>query len=93
MFSFNTKWDSLNTYLVRNFSELSLTGIRLNKPVVDGLFHLAKSSSFFALFLGGTCMGAVGEFPLSSPSYSGTSAIKIHKYIFSVNVGRGNEVN
>ncbi|XP_028554658.1 protein TONSOKU isoform X2 [Dendrobium catenatum] len=47
------------------FSELSLTGIRLNKPVVDGLCHLAKSSSFSALFLGGTCMGADGAMRLT----------------------------
>ncbi|PKA49560.1 Protein TONSOKU [Apostasia shenzhenica] len=47
---------------LKRFSELSLTGIRLNKSVVESLCQLVRSFSLSALFLGGTYMGAVGAF-------------------------------
>ncbi|KAJ8504389.1 hypothetical protein OPV22_005275 [Ensete ventricosum] len=39
---------------LKRFSELSLTGIRLNKAVIDHLCQVAQSSSLTALKLGGT---------------------------------------
>ncbi|CAL5019911.1 unnamed protein product [Urochloa decumbens] len=42
------------------FSELSLTGIKLNKLMVDKLCLLAQSSCLSGLLLGGTSIGPVG---------------------------------
>ncbi|KAK8921250.1 Protein TONSOKU [Platanthera zijinensis] len=50
---------------LKRFSELSVTGIRLNKPMVDGLCQLAKLSSLSALFLGGTYIGDDGAVSLT----------------------------
>jgi hypothetical protein len=41
------------------FSELSLSGLKLSKPVVDSLCQLAKTSSLSGLMLGGTGIGTV----------------------------------
>lgn len=46
------------------FSELSLTGVRLNKIMVNGLCQLARSSSLSGLFLGQTYIGTVSELSL-----------------------------
>jgi hypothetical protein len=44
------------------FSELSLSGLKLSKPVVDSLCQLAKTSSLSGLMLGGTGIGTVSFF-------------------------------
>lgn len=41
------------------FSELSLNGLKLSKPVVDSLCQLAKTSCLSGLMLGGTGIGTV----------------------------------
>lgn len=50
---------------LKNFSELSVIGIRLNTHVVEGLCQLAKSSNLSALFLGGTFIGTDGALKLT----------------------------
>ncbi|RLM80797.1 protein TONSOKU isoform X2 [Panicum miliaceum] len=47
------------------FSELSLTGIKLNKLTVDKLCLLAQSSCLSGLLLGGTSIGPVGTISLT----------------------------
>ncbi|PAN08597.1 hypothetical protein PAHAL_1G423100 [Panicum hallii] len=48
------------------FSELSLTGIKLNKLTVDKLCLLAQSSCLSGLLLGGTSIGPVGTISLTN---------------------------
>lgn len=45
-----------------SFSDLSLSGLKLSKPVIDGLCQLAKTSSLSRLMLKGTGIGNVSEF-------------------------------
>ncbi|KAK9111313.1 hypothetical protein Scep_018832 [Stephania cephalantha] len=45
---------------LKRFSELSLNGLKLNKPIVDALCQLARSSCLSGLMLGGTSIGADG---------------------------------
>ncbi|TVU28893.1 hypothetical protein EJB05_20430 [Eragrostis curvula] len=47
------------------FSELSLTGIKLNKLIVDKLCVLAQSSCLSGFLLGGTSIGSVGAIRLT----------------------------
>ncbi|XP_020572962.1 protein TONSOKU isoform X2 [Phalaenopsis equestris] len=62
----NTMVNLLSKLLsLKRFSELSLTGIKLNKTAVEGLCQLPKSSSLSALFLGETCIGADGAVRLT----------------------------
>ncbi|XP_074592225.1 protein TONSOKU [Curcuma longa] len=50
---------------LKRFSELSLTGIRINKPAINSLCQLAQSSSLTVLKLGGTYIGADGVIKLN----------------------------
>ncbi|CAA7405317.1 unnamed protein product [Spirodela intermedia] len=43
---------------LKRFSELSMRGIKLNKPMVDGLYQLARSSNLSVLNLGGSSIGS-----------------------------------
>lgn len=43
------------------FSKLNLNGLKLSKPVVDSLCHLAKGSCLSTLMLGETGIGNVSE--------------------------------
>ena len=51
------------------FSELSLSGLKLSKPVVDSLCQLAKTSSLSGLMLGGTGIGTVSFYVILSSCY------------------------
>ncbi|KAE8674121.1 Tetratricopeptide repeat-containing protein, putative isoform 3 [Hibiscus syriacus] len=50
---------------LKRFSELSLNGLKLNKTVVDGLCHLAKTSCLSRLMLEGTGIGTDGALGLT----------------------------
>nr|CAD1827295.1 unnamed protein product [Ananas comosus var. bracteatus] len=50
---------------LKRFSELSLTGLRLNKMMVDHLCQLAQSSNLSVLLLGGTYIGDDGAVRLT----------------------------
>ncbi|GJM87059.1 hypothetical protein PR202_ga02977 [Eleusine coracana subsp. coracana] len=50
---------------LRRFSELSLTGIKLNKLMVDKLCSLAQSTCLSGFLLGGTSIGPVGTIRLT----------------------------
>ncbi|KAJ1698650.1 hypothetical protein LUZ63_007162 [Rhynchospora breviuscula] len=57
---------------LKRFSELSLTGIRLNKLILDQLCKLAKTTSLSGLFLGATSIGADGAVTLIDALSSGS---------------------
>ncbi|XP_019704560.2 protein TONSOKU isoform X1 [Elaeis guineensis] len=61
-----SKLSSLN-----RVSELSLTGVRLNKIMVNSLCQLAQSSSLSGLFLGQTYIGTDGAIKLTEALSSG----------------------
>ncbi|XP_042407586.1 protein TONSOKU-like [Zingiber officinale] len=50
---------------LKRFSELSLSGIRINKPAINSLCQLAQSSSLTVLKLGGTYIGSDGVIKLN----------------------------
>ncbi|GKU95150.1 hypothetical protein SLEP1_g8546 [Rubroshorea leprosula] len=77
---------------LKSFSELSLSGLKSSKPVIDGLCQLAKTSSLSRLMLRGTGIGNEGALQLSESlstatqesmkldmSYCGITSSYIHK--------------
>ncbi|XVF61874.1 hypothetical protein PTKIN_Ptkin08bG0169300 [Pterospermum kingtungense] len=57
---------------LKRFSELSLNGLKLSKTVVDGLCHLAKTSSLSRLMLEGTSIGTDGAIQLTRSLFNST---------------------
>lgn len=60
---------------LRRFSELSLNGLKLSKPVVDSLCQLSKSSSLSGLMLGGTNIGTDGALQLTKSLFDGNQEL------------------
>ncbi|XP_072952693.1 protein TONSOKU isoform X2 [Typha angustifolia] len=60
---------------LKRFQELSLTGIRLNKIMVDSLCQLALSSNLSGLLLGGTCIGVDGAVKLTEALSTGSQEL------------------
>ncbi|XP_062147613.1 protein TONSOKU [Alnus glutinosa] len=56
---------------LKRFSELSLNGLKLSKPVVDSLCQLAKTSCLSGLMLGGTGIGTDGALQLTESLFNG----------------------
>ncbi|XP_017977769.1 PREDICTED: protein TONSOKU isoform X1 [Theobroma cacao] len=57
---------------MKRFSDLSLNGLKLSKPVVDGLCYLAKTSCLSRLMLEGTGIGTDGALGLTQSLFSST---------------------
>lgn len=62
---------------LERFSELSLNGLKLNKPVIDSLCQLAKTSSLSQLMLKSTGIGNEGALQLSEALSSSTESLKL----------------
>ncbi|OMO98309.1 Leucine-rich repeat, ribonuclease inhibitor subtype [Corchorus olitorius] len=57
---------------LKRFSDLSLNGLKLSKPVIDGLCRLAKTSCLSRLMLEGTGIGTDGALELAQSLFSST---------------------
>ncbi|EOX92458.1 Tetratricopeptide repeat (TPR)-containing-like protein [Theobroma cacao] len=57
---------------MKRFSNLSLNGLKLSKPVVAGLCHLSKTSCLSRLMLEGTGIGTDGALGLTQTFFSST---------------------
>ncbi|KAJ8774873.1 hypothetical protein K2173_018132 [Erythroxylum novogranatense] len=66
--------NNLLTKLVtlKSFTELSLSGLSLNKPVIDTLCQLAKTSSLSRLILGRTGVGTEGALQITESLFKGS---------------------
>ncbi|KAG6721658.1 hypothetical protein I3843_03G123000 [Carya illinoinensis] len=56
---------------LKRFSELSLNGLKLSKPIVDSLCQLAKTSCLSGLMLGGAGIGTDGASQLTESLFNG----------------------
>ncbi|XP_042971160.1 protein TONSOKU-like isoform X1 [Carya illinoinensis] len=56
---------------LKRFSELSLNGLKLSKPIVDSLCQLAKTSCMSGLLLGGAGIGTDGASQLTESLFNG----------------------
>ncbi|MED6158767.1 hypothetical protein PIB30_035878 [Stylosanthes scabra] len=60
---------------LKRFAELNLSGLKLGKPVVDALCHLAGTLSLSGLMLGGTAVGTEGVMQLAESLLKGTEEL------------------
>ncbi|MCD7454990.1 hypothetical protein HAX54_026718 [Datura stramonium] len=62
---------------LKRFQELSLKGIKLNKPVIESLCQLIKSSCLSELVLGSTSIGPDGMLKLMQSLSTGSQELKL----------------